>query len=376
MKVAIGCVAVLVGCALLLNGAGNLFRSKVAPRDQAMPHYQHIFVIIGENKSFEQLYNHPEWVPNLRRFATEYGSATRFYAEVHPSEGNYVAMLGGDTFGIHDDDAFFCRAGSADQSCPNADGSAYSGHTVTAPSLMDQLTSKGLSWKAYLEDLQAGRPLLPSWPPSDSPSGGRPANLYASKHNGFLNFRSISQSPPGELARHFSDFTQLDSDLAHGTMPNYAQIVPNECNDMHGLTGDNVPEDCRMSDLPALVKRGDAAIGALVTKIMRSRVWSGHGNAAIVITFDESDGSETASEPHGCCGSDPNSIANFGGGHIPTIVITNHGPRHLVDATPYNHYSLLRSTELAFQIHQFLGHAGDRDGGVVAMTPLFALPRQ
>ena len=43
---------------------------------------------------------HPEWAPNLNRLAAQYGSATRFYAESHPSEPNYVAMLGGDTFGI------------------------------------------------------------------------------------------------------------------------------------------------------------------------------------------------------------------------------------------------------------------------------------
>ena len=36
---------------------------------------------------------------------------------------------------------------------------------------------------------------------------------------------------------------------------------------------------------------------------------------------------------------------NPGGGWIPTIVITNHGVRGLKDATPYDHYSLLRTTE-------------------------------
>ena len=49
--------------------------------------------------------------------------------------------------------------------------------------------------------------------------------------------------------------------------------------------------------------------------------------------------------------------------------------RGVVDATPYNHYSLLRTTEAAFGIGEYLGHAGDEGKGVVSMTPLFAVSR-
>ena len=69
------------------------------------------------------------------------------------------------------------------------------------------------------------------------------------------------------------------------------------------------------------------------------------------------------------------SPANFGGGRIPTIVITNHGPRAVKDDTPYNHYSLLRTTETAFGISEHLAHAGDTQAGVVDMVPLFAVSR-
>jgi hypothetical protein len=95
---------------------------------------------------------------------------------------------------------------------------------------------------------------------------------------------------------------------------------------------------------------------------------------AIVITFDENDKDERHSAHQGCCGHDPQSKANFGGGRIPTIVIANHGVRGLVDPTPYNHYSLLRTTEAAFGINEYLGHAADADRGVVAMSALFAVP--
>jgi hypothetical protein len=74
--------------------------------------------------------------------------------------------------------------------------------------------------------------------------------------------------------------------------------------------------------------------------------------------------------PQGCCVVDAH---NPGGGHIPTIVVTNHGPRGVADPTPYDHYSLLRTIEDAFRLDGHLRHAGDP--AVQAMTPLFALSR-
>jgi hypothetical protein len=67
----------------------------------------------------------------------------------------------------------------------------------------------------------------------------------------------------------------------------------------------------------------------------------------------------------------PEAPSNFGGGHIPTLVLTNHGPRGLVDDTPYNHYSLLRTIEDAFGIKEHLRHAADTDKGVRPMVRLF-----
>jgi hypothetical protein len=74
----------------------------------AMPRYSHIFLIIDENKGYDQLMNMPAVTPVIHQLASQYGTAIQFYAEVHPSEANYIAMVAGDTFGIHDDDAFYC----------------------------------------------------------------------------------------------------------------------------------------------------------------------------------------------------------------------------------------------------------------------------
>lgn len=342
----------------------------------AMPAYRHIFVIIEENKGYGQIMDHPQWTPVIHQLASEYGSASQFYAEVHSSEGNYIAMVGGDTFGIHDDDAFYCHAGVKDRFCEDSAKPGYADHNLRARSLMDQLAEKGLTWKAYMEDIPAPGSLVPRWPTPDYPSLGVATEMYAAKHNAFVNFQSVNREPYPQLAWHFVGFNLLDKDLADDEMPNYAQVVPNQCNEMHGSDLPDAPPGCREdADEASVIQRGDAEIGMLVGKIMHSKVWSDPGNTAIVLTFDENNKGERSRGVQGCCGYDPHSKANFGGGHIVTIVITNHGPRHLVDPTPYNHYSLLRTTEDAFGIPEHLGHAADNGKGVVSMTPLFAVGR-
>src|SRR5579863_6018956 len=303
--------------------------------DEAVPRYAHVFIIVAENKGYAQIIGPHTLAPRLDQLSHAYGMASQFYAEVHPSEANYIAMLGGDTFGIHDDDAFYCKPGLSDPWCAKSSSSDYVDHTVTAPSLMEQLQQKGLSWKGYMEDLPEPGSLAVRYPTDEQAVAGKPTQLYAAKHNGFINFQAVQRDPM--RSARIVGFDQLDRDLASGALPNYAHIVPNQCNDMHGRDpGPAVPADCTKGNVEQLIARGDRVIGHLVDRIMQSSIWSAVDNSAIVITFDESDKEDRYGEDQGCCGFDPGSNANFGGGHIPTIVITNHGPRGLIDPRPYN----------------------------------------
>ncbi len=340
------------------------------PQQIAMPAYAHIFVIIEENHTTDEIVPSPA-APNLTRFAQQYGYSWKFYAEQHPSEPNYVAILGGDTFGIADDDAYWCKPSLKDPACPGANAPGYVDHTVAAPSLAAQLEAHHLTWKGYFEDIPQPGSRAFRWPDAEHAAPGKPEGLYAVKHNGFMNFKDVQSD--SALTRKILGFDALTRDLASGDVPNYAQIVPNQCDDMHGMAaGPNVPPDCPYDAGPKLIARGDAVAGRLIAEIMASPIWSRPDNSAIVVTFDEND-VEHPSPGHGdgCCGSGPGDPNNPGGGWIPTIVITNHGPRALTDMTPFNHYSLLRTTEDAFGIHDYLGHASDSAHRVVDMTSLF-----
>ncbi len=350
-------VAVLLGSALF-----PLWGSRASAA--SVPRYAHVVVIVEENKDYSQILD-PAVAPRISALAAKYGNATHFYAEVHPSEANYVALLGGDTFGIADDDGFSCHAGVADPFCAGSTAPGYPDHTIHADYLGAQLERAGLTWKGYYESLPAPGSLAFTASDPAFDNGTRKTALYASKHSGFLNFAAVQADP--DRARKIVDFHQLNADLAADKLPSFALIVPNQCNEMHGLHGANVPPDCDGANLAALIGRGDRVTGDLVDKLQATRAWKSRHNMAIVITFDEGSGKTR----EGCCAVTPEAPSNFGGGHIPTIVITNHGPRGLADDTPYNHYSLLRTIEDAFSLRPHLAHAADTAKGVISMTPLF-----
>jgi phospholipase C len=332
---------------------------------EGVPRFDHVFVIVEENKEYDQIVGGVE-APNIARLAKTYGDATKFYGEVHPSEANYVALLGGDTFGIHDDDPFYCNSQSKDPTCALAASEPeYPDHTVHAPHLGDQLVAAGLTWKGYFESLPAPGSLAYIAGDPKFDNGSRKTALYASKHSGFVNFASAQVDP--DRAKHLVGFDQFDADIAADRLPSFALIVPNQCNEMHGLRGAGVPADCDGANVGPLIRRGDAVVGKIVERLQATKAWRSKANMAIIITFDEGSGGDRA----GCCGVTPTARSNYGGGHIPTIVIANHGPRGLADATPYNHYSMLRTVEDAFGIAEHLGHAAETDKGVTPMVKLF-----
>jgi hypothetical protein len=330
-----------------------------ASGDGAVPHYDHIFVIVEENKDFGEIMSGSS-APNIQRLAKTYGLAAQMYGERHPSQPNYVSLIGGDNFGIADDDGWPCVPGNPQKLpyCGNAKKPGYVAHNVDAPNLGTQLIAKKLDWRAYLENLPK---------PGSLDVVSPPPGFYAAKHTAFTNFKSTIGMSATDLAKHLVGFDALQNDLKSGKVPAFALIIPNLCNEMHGMTpGKGVPADCGY-DSKGLIPRGDAMAGKLVTQIQASPLWKGPGNTAIVVTFDENDG--TVDKPNTCCVTNTDGH-NPGGGHIATVVITNHGPRGVSDPTPYDHYSLLRTIEDALTLDGHLLHAGDAT--VVPMAQLFA----
>jgi hypothetical protein len=265
--------------------------------------YDHIFVIIEENEESSSIIGNIESAPTMYNLAQRYGQATNYFGVIHPSEGNYVALLDANAHGVTDDNS-------------------YATHQFNNPTLVDGLEGAGLTWKGYFQSLPE-----PGFLGTCSPGPGSDC-LYASKHNGFLNFSQILANP-AELQKLVPD-TVLNNDLTTDSVPNYSFIVPDQCHDMHGL-GPTCP-DGRTN-----IRVADEYLRTTVDAITSSRTWQ-EGSNAIVITFDE--GSTTA----GCCEANP------GGGQVVTIVVRNRQDAPIQDATPFNHYSLVATIEKAFSV--------------------------
>ena len=206
-----------------------------------VPAFKHIFVIVMENKDYERVLGGDQ-APYMRALAQQYGVATNYYGIRHPSLPNYLALTGGDTFGISSDctDCF-----------------------VNAPNLVDQLEARSKSWKAYMEDM-----------PSPCFIGDA-APLYKQKHNPFIYYDNVRTN--AARCNQIVPFTQFAADIQANTVPDFVWITPNMCNDMH---------DCPVS-------AGDTWLKTWVPTIGESSAWKDNG--ALFITFDEGSGTS------GCC---------------------------------------------------------------------------
>ncbi len=67
-----------------------------------VPAFDHVFVIVMENHSYSDIIGNTSQ-PYLNLLASQHGLATNYFAVVHPTLPNYLALIGGSTFGITSD---------------------------------------------------------------------------------------------------------------------------------------------------------------------------------------------------------------------------------------------------------------------------------
>ena len=123
LAIAVAALAAIGLPALLAHGASL---------DSGMPRYDNVVVIVEENKDYGSILDSPD-APAISGYAHKYGYATHYYAVTHPSEPNYVALAGGSTYGIRDDDAFYCKPRDLRPHCKDSGTAGYPDHTIDKP---------------------------------------------------------------------------------------------------------------------------------------------------------------------------------------------------------------------------------------------------
>ncbi len=229
-RLALALALVLAGCGGTARpateppaGAATAAPGVASPLPATSPGAPHVFLVVMENKSFDQAMAQP-YTASL---AARYAVATNYHAVSHPSLPNYLALAAGSTFGVTDD--------------------GY--HRLPAGGIGYELAAHGVSWRAYMEGMTRGC--------GDSPSP------YALKHNPFAYFG-------GACPSNVVPLTALDADLA-GPTPGFVWITPDLCHDGH---------DCS-------ARQADDFLSTLVPKILASAAWRDGGVLLITWDEDD-----------------------------------------------------------------------------------------
>jgi hypothetical protein len=338
-----------VAAAITSFGVGNAAPS--SPTAAYVPPIKHVFVINIENKGYDTTWGASSPAPYLAQTLRSQGVLLNsYYGTAHNSEPNYIAQISGQ--GPNPQMQGDCQIYSDFVGLLTvAPGQAVGTGCVfpaSVPTLPGQLQAAGLTWKGYMEDM--GTPCRhPALNSQDTTQTAKVGDEYAARHDPFVYFHSIIDSP--SCAQHVVDLSALTTDLlAVSTTPNLSFITPNLCDDGH----DSPCVDGRPGGLASV----NAWMQVWVPKILNSPAFKQDG--MLIITADEADSPQ--SDASACCGEGPGpntplpGIVGLGGGRIGALVISKWTAPDTWSTTPYNHYSLLASLEDIFGL-PYIGYA-------------------
>lgn len=267
----------------------------------------HVVLVVLENANYSDVASN-SIAPYLNSLATRGALVKNYFANSHPSIGNYFELTTGKIF-TNDD--------------------AFSG-TISDTNIVDSLTSAGKSWRFYGESL-----------PSAGYLGGDQFP-YFRHHNPFSYLTSVQGS--STQAANIVPFTQFSADLAGGNLPSYAMVVPNAINDAHSCpdqTTTSCTLDQRLATADAWLRDN---IGPLLANAQFQQ------NGVLVVTFDES--------------RDDNSN---GGGQVYTVIVGTSVKSGYVATGTYQHQSMLRTILQSLGVNNYPGDAASAP----AMTEIF-----
>jgi hypothetical protein len=209
----------------------------------APPTWDHIVIVIEENKSFTQVLGNPASAPYINNtLMTGGASLVDMYAITHPSQPNYLQLFSGANQGVTTDND-------------------TSGITpFNTANLGAELIAAGRTFTGYSENLpNAG------YTGFDADGG-----LYARRHNPWVQWQANDAPASNHLApstnQPFSAFPTTPAGFAG--LPSVSIVVPNNDDNMHDGT----------------ILQGDTW---LQTNLGTYASWAKDNNSLLVVTFDE-----------------------------------------------------------------------------------------
>jgi hypothetical protein len=280
------------------------------PPPARVPRFDHVFLVMMENTDYGQVIGDVRDAPFINGLAARGTLLADYQAIYHPSDENYLAIAGGDTF---------------------VRGGAYFPRIhIAARNLADLLEAAGESWKAYLEGMGTPCNLStrydPSFEPDDAP---------------FILFDDIRNNP-ARCRAHLRDLREWPEDLRRqATTPAFVWLAADDYDDGE-IPGNGSPRSLRVQD--AWLRRTLAPLFASPAWLRRKSL--------LIVTWDES-----------------STITH---NHIATLVLGSHHTVRsgYVSDRPYDHYSTARTIEAALGLPSMTSN----DGYAAPFNDAFAGP--
>lgn len=269
--VAIGAMVAAVSC-----GGGS---TSGTPTPTASLKANYVALVVLENVNYSDVVGSAN-APYLNSLMTQGALATSYYANVHPSIGNYLMMTTGAIATTND---------------------SFTG-TIAPPDLAMALTGTNRSWKVYAEGI-----------PNVGYTGGD-TGTYLKRHNPFAYFTNVEGTA---AANNIVPFSQLTTD-AGGTLANFSMIVGNIYN-----VGHNCEPTVTTCTTAIRVQQADTWLKNTLQQIFSNAGFAGSG--LLAITFDESESDNTN-----------------GGGRVATVLLGTNVKAGYQATGTYQHESLLR----------------------------------
>jgi acid phosphatase len=164
------------------------------------PLSKHVVLVMEENQSFDTVVGNSNVWPNLNNLIRNGALPTNYYANSHPSIGNYFMLTTGQLLTTDDNST-----------------------TVwDVDNIARRMLAAGVPFRIYAEGITQGY------------VGGN-TGLYLIRHDPFAMLSDVASNP--QVANEtIWPFSQFATDLANGTLPEFSYIVPDVDDDAHNGT--------------------------------------------------------------------------------------------------------------------------------------------
>jgi phosphatidylinositol-3-phosphatase len=319
------------------------------------PHFRHVVIVPLENHSYsEALAN----MPYLNSLISQYGLATNFYADTHPSQGNYFLLTTGQILGFNDS-----NESPAD-------------FPLSVENIGSDLEASGMTWKGYVECLQHPGDIPPGTS-AECPSGvPNSTDNYYVRHDPMAFFTNVTQT---NRVPFDDPNVGWAADLNNSTLPNFSFISPDGCDNGHDRFGADGttpcgPSSCQAAADPQLCTADhwlQTNIDPLISGSSQGAEDFRH-HGLLIIIFDEDDETTspdclTTQTGQGC------------GGHVACVLIS---PAHSKPGytqtggdpgnfnNSYEHENLLRLMYEGLRLTSHRGgHQWRNEGGPFPLYP-------